>query len=122
MPFCPKCRYEYKLGVTRCSDCDVELVDRLPDPETVSEHRHNTDRSVLLLKTSDRLLAQFVAGALDNADIAYVANHIGPAGRFGGAITGTEFEPFYQTAIYVNTVDLDEAKRIVDSMREEDEE
>ena len=28
--FCPECRSEYRPGFTRCSDCDVALVDRLP--------------------------------------------------------------------------------------------
>lgn len=31
MPFCPKCKYEYKEGVKVCSDCGVELVDSLDD-------------------------------------------------------------------------------------------
>ena len=31
--FCPRCKAEYRRGFTRCSDCDVELVDQLPpDP------------------------------------------------------------------------------------------
>ena len=30
--FCPKCGSEYRLGFTRCSDCDVDLVDHLPPP------------------------------------------------------------------------------------------
>lgn len=29
MPFCPKCKYEYKDGIKICSDCNVELVDSL---------------------------------------------------------------------------------------------
>jgi hypothetical protein len=29
--FCPQCRAEYRPGFIRCSDCDIELVDRLPD-------------------------------------------------------------------------------------------
>jgi hypothetical protein len=30
--FCPKCRAEYRSGFTRCSDCDVDLVEGLaPD-------------------------------------------------------------------------------------------
>lgn len=34
--FCPRCRAEYRPGFTRCADCGVELVDRLPpDPEPV---------------------------------------------------------------------------------------
>jgi hypothetical protein len=30
MPYCPGCRYEYRAGVSRCSDCDVSLVETLP--------------------------------------------------------------------------------------------
>lgn len=40
MPYCPECRSEYRPGFTRCADCDVELVDRLPaapSPEKWSE-------------------------------------------------------------------------------------
>ena len=29
MPWCPKCRNEYREGFTVCADCGVELVDRL---------------------------------------------------------------------------------------------
>lgn len=28
--FCPQCRVEYRPGFTRCTDCDVDLVDVLP--------------------------------------------------------------------------------------------
>lgn len=30
MPYCPKCRYEYRADVTKCPDCDEKLVDELP--------------------------------------------------------------------------------------------
>ena len=31
---CPNCKSEYRVGFTRCSDCDVDLVDHLsPEPE-----------------------------------------------------------------------------------------
>jgi hypothetical protein len=32
--FCPECRAEYRPGFTRCSDCDVDLVHELPEPDT----------------------------------------------------------------------------------------
>src|SRR5882724_2491542 len=28
--FCPRCRAEYRIGFTHCSDCDVDLVGELP--------------------------------------------------------------------------------------------
>jgi hypothetical protein len=30
--FCPQCKAEYRPGFTRCSDCSVDLVERLPEP------------------------------------------------------------------------------------------
>jgi len=31
MPFCPKCRYEYKSEISHCPDCEVRLVAELPE-------------------------------------------------------------------------------------------
>lgn len=31
MPWCPKCKMEYQEGVTVCSDCKMDLVDRLEE-------------------------------------------------------------------------------------------
>ena len=33
MPWCPKCRSEYREGFTECADCRVALVDELPPLE-----------------------------------------------------------------------------------------
>lgn len=30
MPYCPRCRSEYREGFARCADCDVDLVPALP--------------------------------------------------------------------------------------------
>ena len=35
MPFCPNCKAEYVAGITRCSDCDLPLVDHLPEEQHV---------------------------------------------------------------------------------------
>ncbi len=34
MPFCPNCRSEYRAEFSRCSECDVDLVDALPDQDS----------------------------------------------------------------------------------------
>ena len=31
MPFCPKCKIQYRDGFTVCSDCKVSLVDNLSE-------------------------------------------------------------------------------------------
>ena len=31
--FCPECKAEYRDGFTRCADCDVDLLERLPESE-----------------------------------------------------------------------------------------
>ena len=29
--FCPQCKSEFRTGFTHCADCDVDLVERLPE-------------------------------------------------------------------------------------------
>jgi len=31
MPYCPTCEYEYVPGIKQCPDCNVDLVDTLPE-------------------------------------------------------------------------------------------
>ncbi|NLN76856.1 MAG: hypothetical protein GX139_11170 [Armatimonadetes bacterium] len=34
MPYCPKCKYEYRSGIKTCPDCDAQLVDELSKPSS----------------------------------------------------------------------------------------
>ncbi len=40
--FCPECKSEYRAGFTHCSDCDVGLVERLPEENNSNEGRFNS--------------------------------------------------------------------------------
>lgn len=64
MPFCPKCRAEYREGFSRCSDCDVDLVDELPGEEVLEEE----DLVPIHTFTGD-IYAEMVKEALENAGI-----------------------------------------------------
>lgn len=46
MPWCPICKNEYVAGKTHCPDCDVDLVEALPEEETASP-AENTDPELL---------------------------------------------------------------------------
>ena len=41
--FCPECKSEYRAGFTHCSDCDVDLVERLPENDNSNEGRFNSE-------------------------------------------------------------------------------
>src|SRR5436190_21784483 len=54
--FCPRCKAEYRLGFIRCADCDIELVDHLPE-ERVPEERED------VIDSHDRRAPDFVVVA-----------------------------------------------------------
>jgi hypothetical protein len=42
--FCPQCKAEYRDGFSRCTDCDIDLVAKLPidppEPEPIAADEH----------------------------------------------------------------------------------
>ncbi len=70
--FCPKCRTEYKEGITVCADCGTQLVAELP-PEPPE-----TPELVTVLTTGDLSSVALAKSILEEAQIQYVAkNEIG---------------------------------------------
>nr|MBN2276107.1 hypothetical protein [candidate division Zixibacteria bacterium] len=44
MPFCPRCRYEYREGIIKCPDCGEKLVDSLPvESKSDSDYENDLD-------------------------------------------------------------------------------
>lgn len=46
MPFCPKCKCEYREGIKVCADCGVELVDVLEKEKTTVDPIFSIDESL----------------------------------------------------------------------------
>lgn len=65
--WCPECKNEYREGITRCADCDVDLVDELPE-----ESAEDIDFSALEGVVPDDVLAQMKdtdANTMDSSEL-----------------------------------------------------
>lgn len=72
--WCPECKNEYREGITRCADCDVDLVDELPE-----EPAENIDLSALEGVIPDDVLAQMNdtdTNTVDSSELEEAANEI----------------------------------------------
>ena len=48
MPFCPKCKAEYREGFTICADCKVPLVESLESKKRQEEINDKPDSSIFM--------------------------------------------------------------------------
>ena len=90
--FCPQCKSEYRPGFTRCSDCDVLLVDRMPVDRSPSVDMTSLVRLRSYSTDHEAFLALSV---LESAGIDAIAGPpkqpIGPFGRsFGIGLPATD--------------------------------
>lgn len=69
--YCPECRAEYRPGFIHCSDCDVDLVEELPE-----EGLHSDQPLTLLWECADQAECVGVCRDLKNANIHYKVDQI----------------------------------------------
>lgn len=102
MPYCPTCRTEYQSGIKRCTDCDAELVDELPEEEKqVSE-----TGLALLAVFPNAAAARLIQELLENNGIeAVLRGDMDPIGN----VTGTG------PALLVEEAALPQAKEIYEA-------
>jgi hypothetical protein len=66
--FCPVCKLEYRPGFTKCSDCEVDLVESL---DASSAQQENLEAPSVLWTGTDSQADGAICGALDAAEINY---------------------------------------------------
>ena len=69
--FCPECTAEYRVGFTRCSDCDVALVERLEQSEIHSNNPQLSGTLELLWTGTDARARDEITKALEASKILY---------------------------------------------------
>jgi hypothetical protein len=80
MPFCPKCRYEYRDDVFKCPDCGEWLVPQLPEEDDESDEPQYDNWIPLARLTSTASVAMLIE-ALQAKNIP-ASTHSG-MGHFG---------------------------------------
>ena len=112
MPFCPNCRSEYRSGFTRCSECDVELVDSLAEENAVEPDQSEWDM-VEAGTFPDPQQAQMIQELLENNGIMSILQSDFNAGT--GAFTASP------NSLLVREADLPKARELYEQYFEGDQ-
>ena len=85
MPFCPKCRYEYREDVTECPDCHVKLVTTLPPADDDEDNKY--ENWVHLARLNSQEYSAMLEEAFREKGIPVViqsgTGHFGLTGQMG---------------------------------------
>jgi len=108
MPWCPKCKKEFREGFTRCSDCDTELVNQLEQIKSDKENTEN-DTFVFLINVKDEIEYKLLEAKLKQASIPILKKYR----EAGGYLTILTGNPLFGIDIYVPSKLLETAKEII---------
>lgn len=88
MPFCPDCRYEYRIEATICPDCNQQLVDHLPIERSAGPLDGDW---VPAGRVQTQMKAEIARGALESNEIpiVMVTGSAGAGGAFSSAGTAS---------------------------------
>jgi hypothetical protein len=120
MPYCPDCGNEYEPGITRCPDCERELVDEsleeaddLDEEELEDEPFLDEDvQPVLLYQTNDPVGAEVLEEALKDQGIPCLVK--AGTGTFSGL--GSLSSVFKGIKIYVPETALNDAIGVAETV------
>jgi hypothetical protein len=114
MPYCPKCRCEYREDVEICPDCDIELIDILP-PEIPEEYEDA--EWVELYSFPGSLYARMAIEMLTLEGIpSYCQSYFGGTALSGGS--GADY-PGATASVFVLEPDLEHGRNVIEPMIDE---
>jgi|WetSurMetagenome_2_1015567.scaffolds.fasta_scaffold289401_2 hypothetical protein len=112
MPFCPKCRYEYREGFTTCSDCGAALVATLPEAPAEAESP-SEEPLVFVYEAKDEVQATDLRGLLEKKGIPVMEKF----SRFSPVIEGFPNPGVINTLTYYRLFTFasraEEARRVI---------
>ena len=111
MPWCPKCRIEYREGFNKCGDCGADLVEELGPlpPQVELETRFDTEAFLVTVDNEEQ--ASIIESLLYSFNIPTARNYK-EAGSYVKVFTGTSA---FGIDIFVPSHNLDEARGILNA-------
>jgi hypothetical protein len=104
--FCPQCKAEYRPGFTRCSECGVVLVFRLPDEEPEFD---TTMELVVIRHYANAFEIDIARGVLEAAGIRSMIR----GGNYGARGMGTSATLGFE--LVVKADDVEDANEVLDA-------
>ncbi|HHU69252.1 MAG TPA: DUF2007 domain-containing protein [Thermoanaerobacterales bacterium] len=109
MPYCPKCKVEYREGFYTCTDCNEKLIESLSNEKTEKDHE-GLKWSYLMTAYND-IEADIIIGLMNSNGIRAVKKYYGFS-EYLKVYMGTAFN----IKIFVPDFMLDEAKKIIEDI------
>jgi hypothetical protein len=115
MPWCPKCRSEYREGFESCSECGAALVEELPEePAPEKTEGGDGDHAVFLVSAADNFEADIIKSKLEAYGVPVMQKHK-EAGDYLHVYMGAS--PF-GIDLYVPSKLLEKAREILEAVPE----
>lgn len=115
MPWCPKCRNEYREGFESCSDCGGALVEELPEETALDKAGEDeADTPVFLVSAADNFEADIMEAKLEAYGVPVLKKHRETGGYLQVYMGASPFG----LDLYVPSKLLDKAREILEPVPE----
>ncbi len=124
MPWCPKCKSEYREGFTECATCHVPLVDELPEEDETrvqdtvqaepAEETVQIANPIAVYTSERRIDAEMIRDMLQDSGIAAGMRQV--MIQQSGAVTGRRAR--YGVELVVDAADTARARQLIDEMKQ----
>ncbi len=89
MPYCPRCRVEYRRGFTLCADCGAPLVDVLPpEPPAPELPKEPPPPPVVVYVANSPLEGEVIKGRLESEGIPAILQYESISVVYGITVDG----------------------------------
>jgi DNA-directed RNA polymerase subunit RPC12/RpoP len=121
MPFCPKCRDEYRQRISECPYCGARLIDKLREETNGNTAGTNTKQNdfVFLRSFPSGLYACMLQGALENEGIPSMIRSPGEKTTIVDFDCSADKLENFEASIWVPKKDYQTCKEISDLMFED---